>query len=129
MRDQVGDNSDVRGRADQWLLFEYLDPNLLDVVEEVSQRSLLGEEELEQAYLELEVVVVGGHDLDSTGGAVEKLPVIIGRRAQRLLDQHHVAEVVVQGKGGQMGHGRRRDVGDHIRAGLELAFQLVVRRE
>ena len=126
MGDEVCDDADIGRRAGQRLLLEDLDPDLLHVVQEVAQRALLGKQHREQAHLELEVVVVSGDDLDAAWGRLEELAVLVRRRAQRLLDQHHVAQVVVARKGGQVGRRRRRDVGDDVRARLELAFQLVV---
>ena len=122
VRDQVGDDPDVRGRPRERLLLQDLDPDLLHVVEEVPQRPLLGEQELEQAHLELEVVMVGGHDLDAAGRPVEELAVRLGGRAQGLLDEHDVAEVVVEPERGQVGGRRGRDVRDDVRARLQLAL-------
>ncbi len=127
VRDEVRDHADVRGGAGQRLLLEDLDPDLLDAVQEVAQRALLGEEHLQQPDLELEVVVVGGHDLHAARRGVEELAVLLGRRAERLLDEDHVAEVVVQLQRRQVCGRGRGDVRDHVRARLELALQLLAR--
>src|SRR5947209_57162 len=128
VRDEVGDHADVRRRADQRLLLEDLDPYLFDAVEEVAQRPLLGEQHREQADLELEVVVVGGDDLDAPRCGVEEAPVLVGRRAQRLLDEDDVAQLVVALERRQVGSRRRRDVGDHVGARLELTLELLASR-
>src|SRR5207247_10211616 len=83
------------GRASKGLLLQDLNADLLHAVEERAQRALLSEKHLQQADLQLEVVVVRGHDLDSAGRGVEKLAVRLGRRAERLLDQDDIAQVVV----------------------------------
>src|SRR5207244_9923221 len=124
---QVGDDADVRRGAGQRLFLENLDPYLLDAVEEVPQRALLGEQHREQPNLELEVVMVGGHDLDASWRRVQKLAVVVRRCAEWLLDQDLVAQVVVARQRWQVGGRRRGEVGDHVRARLQLALQLVAR--
>ena len=49
VRDEVRDHADVRGRADQGLLLQDLDLDLLDAVQEVAQGALLGEQHLRAA--------------------------------------------------------------------------------
>ena len=79
MRDEVRDDADIGRGSGQRLLLEDLDPDLLHVVKKVAQRALLGEQHLQQPHLELEVVVVGGHDLDAARGVVEELPIFLWR--------------------------------------------------
>ena len=125
---QVGDDPDLGGGAGQRLGLQELDPDLLHAVQEGAQRPLLREEEVEEAHLELEVVVVGGDHLHAAGGAVEKPPVLVGSRPQGLLDHHDVAQVVVAGERRQVGRSRGGDVRDDVAARLELAPQLVACR-
>ena len=125
--DEVGDDADVRRGARERLLLEDLDPDLLDRVQEVAQGPLLGEEHRQQPDLELEVVMVGGDDLDAAWRRVQELAVLVRRRAERLLDQDHVAQVVVARERRQVRGRGRGDVGDHVGAGLQLALELVVR--
>ncbi len=87
VRDEVRDDAYVGRRADQRLLFEDLDPYLFDAVQEVAQRPLLGQQQLQQSDLEFEVVVISGHDLDPAGRGLEELAIFLGRRAQRFFDQ------------------------------------------
>ena len=128
VRDEVRDHSDVGGRAHQGLLLEDLDPDLFDAVEEVAQRPLFCQQELQQPDLELEVVVVRGHDLDPTCGGLQELAVFLRRGAQRLFDQDDVAQVVVELERRQVGGRGSGDVGDDVRARLELALELLVGR-
>ncbi|TMB98165.1 MAG: hypothetical protein E6J40_06825 [Chloroflexi bacterium] len=81
MRDEVRDHPDVGGRAREGLLFEDLDSDLFDALEKIAQRPLFREQQLQQPHLELEVVVVGGDDLDPARRGVEELAVRLGRRA------------------------------------------------
>ena len=124
MGDEVGDHADVGRGPGERLLLEDLDPDLLDAVEEVAERPLLREQHRQQPDLELEVVVVRGHDLDAPRRGVEELSIVVGWRAQRLLDQDHVAQVVVALERGEVGRRGGGDVGDHVGARLELALQL-----
>src|SRR5262249_18712941 len=86
---------------------------------------LFGQKELEQAHLQLEVVVVGGDQLDATSSSVQKLPVLVWRRSEGLLDQDDVAEVVVASQRRKVRRRGRRDVRDDVAARLELALELI----
>src|SRR6266853_1308917 len=94
--DEVRDDADVRRGSGQRLLLENLDPDLFDALEEVAKRALFGQEHLQQPDLALEVVMVGGHDLDAAGRGVKGFAVSLGRRAERLLDEDDIAKVVVE---------------------------------
>src|ERR1700694_929883 len=125
--DEVGDDADVGRRAGQRLLLQDLDPDLLHALQEVAERALLGQQHAEQPDLELEVIVVGGHDLDAARRCVEEPAVLVRRRPKGFLDQHDVAQLVVALERGKVRCGRGRDVRDDVRARLQLALELVAR--
>src|SRR5712664_959707 len=114
MWDEVCADTDVGGGAGQGLLVKDLDADLFDAFEEVAQSSLFGQEQLQQADLELEVVVISGDDLDAARRRVEELAIGLRRGAERFLDQDDVAEVVPERKGGEVSGCGRGDIGDDV---------------